>query len=72
VTDLGGQESVVAGYGPYRLAVTFDPESGAPTGMVAERSGSDAVYTRRWEGLEGLPKPESIVRRLSRQRDARD
>lgn len=64
--DLGGLGGVTARYGPYRLAVTFDPESGEPTRVVAERSGSEAVYTRRWEGLQSLPKPESVVRRLFR------
>lgn len=54
----------MACYGPYRLAVTFDPESEEPTGVVAERSGSEAVYTRKWEGLQSLPEPESVVRRL--------
>ena len=67
--DLGGREGLVVGYGPYRLAVAFDRENGEPTGMIAERSGSEAVYTRMWEGLESLPEPDSVVRRLSRRDD---
>jgi hypothetical protein len=59
-------EGVVADYGPYRLAVAFEPESGEPTGVVAERSGSEAVYMRKWEGLESIPRPESVIMRLSR------
>ena len=64
--DLGGLGGVTARYGPYRLAVAFDPESGEPTRVVAERSGSGAVYARRWEGLQSLPEPEKVVRRLFR------
>jgi hypothetical protein len=57
----------VARYGPYRLAVAFEPGSGQPTGVVAERSGSDALYARRWERLESLPELQSVVRRLARR-----
>ena len=67
--DVSDKEGLMAGYGPYRLMVAFDPVSEEPTGMVSERSGSETVYTRRWEGLGSLPEPDSVVRRLSRRDD---
>jgi hypothetical protein len=63
--DAGGEGVVTVGYGPYRLAVAFDAESEEPTGMVAERVGSEAVYTRKWESLESLPEPQRVIRRLA-------
>ncbi len=61
-------ETVVGGYGPYRLVVRFDPDRG-PTSVLTHRVGSQGVFTERWRGVEQLPAPEEIVRRLSK-RDA--
>lgn len=61
-------ETVVAGYGPYRLVVRFDPDRG-PTSVLTHRVGSQGIFTERWRGVERLPAPDEVVRRLSR-RDA--
>lgn len=65
----GNLEAVVGGYGPYRLAVRFDPDTGEPAAVLTYRVGSQGVFSERWRGAEQLPAPEEIVRRLSK-RDA--
>jgi hypothetical protein len=62
-------EAVVGGYGPYRLVVRFDTDRGEPTSVLTHRAGSQGVFTERWRGVELLPTPEEVVRRLSK-RDA--
>jgi len=58
-------EAIVGGYGPYRLVVRFDAERGEPTSVLTHRAGSQGVFTERWRGVELLPSPEEVVRRLS-------
>jgi hypothetical protein len=62
-------EAIVGGYGPYRLVVRFDADRGEPTSVLTHRTGSQGVFTERWRGVELLPTPEEVVRRLSK-RDA--
>ena len=62
-------EAVVGGYGPYRLVVRFDADRGEPTSVLTHRAGSQGVFTERWRGVELLPTPEEVVRRLFK-RDA--
>ena len=62
-------EAVVGGYGPYRLVVRFDTDRGEPTSVLTHRAGSQGIFTERWRGVELLPAPEEVVRRLSK-RDA--
>jgi hypothetical protein len=62
-------EAVVGGYGPYRLVVRFDAEGGEPTSVLTHRAGSQGIFTERWRGVDLLPAPEEVVRRLSK-RDA--
>ena len=58
-------ESIVGGYGPYRLVVRFDADRGEPTSILTHRQGSHGVFAERWRGVERLPSPEEVVRRLS-------
>ena len=37
--------------------------------MLTHRAGSQGVFTERWRGVELLPTPAEVVRRLSK-RDA--
>ena len=67
-TERDGEAGIKGGYGPYRLAVGFDPESGEPRAVVTQRLGDDTVSAEKWAGLESLPAPQRIVRRLSRWR----
>ena len=62
-------ETIVGGYGPYRLVVRFDADRGEPTSVLTHRAGSQGVFTERWRGVDLLPTPEEVVRRLSK-RDA--
>jgi hypothetical protein len=66
--DRDDETAVGGGYGPYRLAVGFDRNSGEPLGVVSQRLGDDTVSAEKWAGLESLPAPQRIVRRLSRRR----
>ena len=63
-------EAIVGGYGPYRLVVRFDPDGEEPTSVLTHRAGSQGVFAERWRGVERLPAPADVVRRLS-ERDAR-
>ncbi len=60
-------EAIVGGYGPYRLVVRFDADRGEPTSVLTHRAGSQGVFTERWRGVELLPAPEEVVRRLSKR-----
>lgn len=60
-------ETIVGGYGPYRLVVRFDADRGEPTSVLTHRAGSQGVFTERWRGVALLPTPEEVVRRLSRR-----
>ena len=62
-------EAIVGGYGPYRLVVRFDADRGEPTSVLTHRTGSQGVFTERWRGVDLLPTPEEVVRRLTK-RDA--
>jgi hypothetical protein len=62
-------EAIVGGYGSYRQVVRFDAEGGEPTSVLTHRAGSQGIFTERWRGVELLPAPEEVVRRLSK-RDA--
>ncbi len=59
--------AISGSYGPYRLSVQFDPDTGSPASLVSHRLG-EGVFVERWRGVEGLPTPEEIVRRLSKRR----
>ncbi len=60
-------EAIVGGYGPYRLAVPFDAGRGESTSVLTHRAGSPGVFTERWRGVDLLPTPEEVVRRLSKR-----
>ena len=60
--------AIVGGYGPYRLSVQFDGDTGSPTSVISHRAGEEGVFAERWRGTEGLPTPEETVRRLSKRR----
>ena len=60
-------ETIVGGYGPYRLVVRFDADRGEPTSVLTHRVGSQGVFTERWRDVELLPTPEEVVRRLSKR-----
>lgn len=62
-------EAVVGAYGPYRLVVRFDAERGEPISVLTYCAGSQGIFTERWRGVELLPTPEEVVRRLFK-RDA--
>ncbi len=64
-------EEIVGGYGPYRLVVRFDPDHGEPTSVLTHRMGSQGLFAERWKGVELLPTPEEVVRRLSERDTAR-
>ena len=59
---------MVAGYGPYRLSVQFDPDTGSPVSLISHRVGEEGVFAERWRGTERLPAPEEAVRRLLERR----
>ena len=67
--DAEDPEAIVGGYGPYRLVVRFDPDSEEPTSVLTHRAGSQGVFAERWRGVDRLPSPAEVVRRLS-ERDA--
>jgi hypothetical protein len=60
-------EVIVGGYGSYRLVVRFDADRGEPTSVLTHRAGSPGVFTERWRGVDLLPAPEEVVRRLSKR-----
>ena len=64
-------DAVVGGYGPYRLSVQFDPDTGSPASLISHRVGEEGVFAQRWRGTEHLPTPEETVRRLSKRRAGR-
>lgn len=64
-------DAIVGGYGPYRLSVQFDPNTGSPMSLISHRAGEEGVFTERWRGTERLPAPEETVRRLSKRRRRR-
>ena len=66
-----GDDTVVGGYGPYRLSVQFDPDTGSPASLISHRAGEEGVFAERWRGTERLPAPEESVRRLSKRRAGR-
>ena len=59
--------SVVGGYGPYRLVVRFDPDTGTPKSVVTHRVGDQGMFVQGWRGVERLPTPGEVVRRLSKR-----
>ena len=59
---------MVGGYGPYRLSVLFDPDTGSPASLISHRAGEEGVFAERWRGTESLPAPGETVRRLSKRR----
>ena len=63
--DAEDPEAIVGGYGPYRLVVRFDPDGREPTSVLTHRAGSQGVFAERWRGVERLPAPADVVRRLS-------
>ncbi len=63
-----GDDAVVGGYGPYRLSVQFDSDTGLPTSLISHRVGEEGVFAQRWRGAERLPTPEETVRRLFKRR----
>ena len=61
----------VGGYGPYRLSVLFDPDTGSPASLISHHVGEEGIFAQRWRGTERLPAPEETVGRLSVQRAGR-
>lgn len=59
--------SIVGGYGPYRLVVRLDPDTGAPKSVTTHRVGEQGMFVQGWRGVERLPAPEEAVRRLSKR-----
>ena len=66
-----GGDAVVGGYGPYRLSVLFDPDTGSATSSISHRVGEEGVFVERWRGTERLPTPEEAVRLLYTRRACR-
>ncbi len=60
----------MGGYGPYRLSVQFDPDTGSPASLISHRAGEEGVFAQRWRGTDRLPAPEETVRQLSKRRAA--
>ena len=60
-------EAIVGGYGPYRLVVRFDPDTGTPKSVVTHRVGDQGMFVQGWRGVERLPTPGEVVRRLSKR-----
>ena len=60
--------AIVGRYGPYRLSVQFDQDTGSPMSLISHRAGEEGVFAERWRGTESLPAPEETVRRLSKRR----
>ena len=69
--SAGAGDAIVGGYGPYRLSVQFDPDTGLPAGLISHRVGEEGVFAERWRGTERLPAPVETVRRLSKRRAGR-
>ena len=67
-SDGTGDGAVAGGYGPYRLSVQFDPDTGSPASLVSHRAGEEGVFAERWRGTERLPTPEETVKRLYMRR----
>lgn len=61
-------DAIVGGYGPYRLSVQFDQDTGSPTSLISHRAGEEGVFAERWRGTESLPAPQEAVRRLFKRR----
>jgi hypothetical protein len=59
--------SVVGGYGSYRLVVRFDPDTGTAKSVLTHRVGDQGMFVQGWRGVERLPRPEEVIRRLSRR-----
>ncbi len=66
-----GDDAVVGAYGPYRLSVLFDSDTGEPASSVSHRAGEEGVFAQRWRGAEDLPTPEEAVRLLFKRRTGR-
>ena len=60
--------AILGRYGPYRLSVQFDGDTGSPISMISHRAGEEGVFAEGWRGTESLPAPEETVRRLSKRR----
>ncbi len=65
--EANAPASVVGGYGPYRLVVRLDPDTGTPTSVVTHRVGDQGMFVQGWRGVERLSAPEEVVRRLSKR-----
>ncbi len=59
--------SAVGGYGSYRLVVRFDPDTGTAKSVLTHRVGDQGMFVQGWRGVERLPSPEEVIRRLSRR-----
>ena len=61
-------DAIVGEYGPYRLSVQFEQDTGTPMSVISHRAGEEGVFAERWRGTERLPAPEETVRRLFKRR----
>jgi hypothetical protein len=54
----------MASHGKYHLMVSFD--AGVPTSVIVSYVGKGGeILSMKWSGVEHLPSPRSVVRRLS-------
>jgi poly(3-hydroxybutyrate) depolymerase len=57
-------DAVMASHGKYHLMVSFD--AGVPTSVIVSYVGKGGeILSMKWSGVEHLPSPRSVVRRLS-------
>ncbi|MBA2533668.1 MAG: hypothetical protein H0V21_01500 [Rubrobacter sp.] len=67
-TEDGRPEAVVGAHGKYHLMVSFD--AGEPTSVLVSYVGKGGeILSMKWSGLERLPTPQSVVRRLDTERE---
>jgi hypothetical protein len=63
-TDDESADTIMGGYGKYRLMVNF--EGGKPTSVIISYVGKGGeILSRTWPGVERLPTPQKVVRALS-------
>jgi len=63
-TDEASPGAVMGSYGKYHLMVNF--EGGEPKSVIISYVGKGGeILSRKWPGVERLPAPQMIVRRLS-------
>lgn len=63
-----GDEAILGAYGPYRLTVRLDVNTGEPVSVIFSRVGDGGVFVERWHGVGNLPAPALAVNRLSSRR----